>query len=198
MIHLFKVSNVNLINCRCQKASLPESRGYTPTAPSYAPWVAGPQRPAWHRRMLRRVTAGRRRRANCSGGCSNADKISATPSLRFSDPPGCRWYPLTWGDLAVRRRFAAVATATAAAATSSSFLLLFLHTATTFYDDEATRSCSYCCSFYYSPSCCSAPHRPRIIVPVLLVICHRMIVTWRRCHTSHLNLIVLNFNRTRL
>lgn len=146
-----------------------------PTAPSYAPWVTGPQRPAWHRRTTRRATTGRRRRVDCSGGCSSADKISATPSLRFSDPPGCRWCPLTWRDLAVRRRFAVVATATAAAATSSSFLLLLLHTATppTFYDDEVARSCSCCCSFY-SPSCCSAPHRPRIIVPVLLVICHRM------------------------
>jgi len=142
--------------------------------------------------MTRRATAGRRRKAGCSGGCSSADKISAMPSLRFSDPPGCRWCPLTWGDLAVRRRFAAVATV--AAATSSSFFLLFLHTATTFYDNEATRSCSCCCSFYYSSSCCSAPHRPRIIVLVLLVICHRMIVTWKKC-PFFLNLIVLNFNR---
>lgn len=171
-----------------KKWGLPENRGYMPTAPSYAPWVIGPQRPAWHRRTTRRATAGRRRKADCSGDCSSANRTSATPSLRFSDPPGCRWCPLTWGDLAVRRRIVAVATA---AATSSSFLLLLLHGATTFYDDEATCSCSCCCSFYYSSSCCSALHRPRIIVSVLLVTCNRIIVTIstvKQCILSLLNL----------
>lgn len=162
-----------IIGTRKRDWGLPENRGYMPTAPSYAPWVIGPQRPAWRRRTTRRATAGRRRKADCSGDCSSADRTSATPSLRFSDPPGCRWCPLTWRDLAVRRRIVAVATA-AAAATSSSFLLLLLHSATTFYDDEATRSYSCCCSFYYSSSCCSALHRPRIIVSVLLVTCNRI------------------------
>lgn len=149
---------------------LPESRGCTPIEPSYEPWVAGPPRPTWHRRTTRRAAAGRIRRADCSGGCSSADRTSATPSLRFSDPLGCRWCPLTW-DLAVGS-VAAVATA---AATSSSSSLLFLHAATTFFylDGQATRSFSFCCSFCYSFSC-SAPHRPRIIVSVLFVTCNKI------------------------